>query len=242
MTKEYRIVLLNIIICCVFFACGLFIANHVHAQTSAPGLPFQLYGKVTTSNGSIVSGASIEAEIKGVIVAKSVTNASGNYGFAPNLLIIPDPEGAFAGGTVTLSVNGSPVQQTAAFDPGALKDLDLISTKPSVDSVITKSTDNDLVQLDSPKNSVQAASSFDESRSAQSGPTAEEVNYRTPIFHLKKHQSTVAYEKEQENTLKYRHSKFLGTISLVLIIIILSWVYLQNYLHKRKQARKRLHF
>ena len=123
MPKEYRIVLLNVVICCAFFACGLLIAGHAHAQSSsAPGLPFQLYGKVTTENGLIVSGASVEAKIKGVVVARAVTNTDGYYGLVPSLLIISDAEGNSPGETVILSINCAPVAQTTTFEPGVLKE------------------------------------------------------------------------------------------------------------------------
>lgn len=88
---------------------------------AAPGIPEQFYGTVSGAS----AGAEVAAHVQGVVVAKSIV-ANGSYGAAPKLLLVPDPDNAFAGATVSFTVGGFVVPQTAVFKNGAVTKLDLV--------------------------------------------------------------------------------------------------------------------
>lgn len=92
---------------------------------AAPGVPEQFYGSVSYDSGATPSGLVVVAYAGGAAVASSITDSSGEYGVSPNLLMVPDTNGALAGTIVTFTVNGSAVSQTATFANAALTKLDL---------------------------------------------------------------------------------------------------------------------
>lgn len=93
--------------------------------SAAPGIPEQFYGSVTYGSGATPAGVVVIATVNGTAVASSTTNASGQYGIAPNLLIVPDANGTLSSADVTFTVGGVVVSQTAKFANATLTKRDL---------------------------------------------------------------------------------------------------------------------
>jgi hypothetical protein len=199
--------------------------------TPAPGLPFQIYGKVTDANGAPVPDATITVYVKGTEVAKSITDAQGKYGIAPHILIISDSDGSLSSTNVTFAINEVSVPQVAIFEPGALKEIDF--EVPI--SVATKNAKSGkLGNFSFASTSTQVLSNQTKIPEADVNATnSDDFTYKTPIFHIKKHKPAPAYKpKNKPNAV---HSEILGAVASTLVLIMLVWVYFQNYLHHKRQ-------
>ena len=97
------------------------------AALAAPGIPEAFYG---STNGS----GEVDALIGGVVVA-STTASGGRYGYAPHLLIVPDPGGTRSGTQVSFTVGGVEVGQGTTFTNGAIVRFDLTLPETSSASV-----------------------------------------------------------------------------------------------------------
>ena len=224
MRHHYKIVALNTILCTVFFIAGLLLASHAHAQV--PGLPCQIYGKVTTSDGFPIGSAHIVVRINGVSVASVSSNSEGRYGIAPNVLIISDPAEDRSGKTMTFTVNEKESTQTTVFEAGALKEVNLTGTVSiQVSPLINIATSSSL-----------AAAPLAASEISTNHSSSSEI---AQAGHAKKH-SIFLIKRDKEWSHRsinpgYAYSGTIGTISGVLVLLILGWVYYQNYRHSKKQ-------
>ncbi|MBI4282899.1 MAG: hypothetical protein HY663_00345 [Chloroflexi bacterium] len=90
-------------------------------------LPEEFYGEVTINNLSAPAGTTIVANIDSAERGRLVTTESGKYGgagtFTPRL-VVAGVQGE-VGKTITFSVNGVQANQTAIYEPGQSKQLNL---------------------------------------------------------------------------------------------------------------------
>jgi hypothetical protein len=222
MTKKHLIVLVNIVICCAAFLLGLFISAKAHAQV--PSLPYQIYGKILSENGSPMANAQLSASIDGNLVGTSKTNEHGEYGIAPQTLIISDPLGHFSGKNIEFTLNNISVQETAQFQSGILQKVDMvISGIPESESAAN--TSKSALPI---SNSSTAAASTSPLKAEN-----EIITYTTPIFHIKKRKRLSQYVPMRAPL--YPHSKILGAIAGCTAFFIFFWACLQNYLHAKRQ-------
>ena len=91
--------------------------------------PEEFYGNITINGVAAPVGTVIVAKISGVERGTFTTTEAGKYGgsgtFDPRLVV--SGEGADTGKTITFWVNGSQADQTAIYEPGESKELNLIA-------------------------------------------------------------------------------------------------------------------
>ena len=91
--------------------------------------PEEFYGNITINGVAAPVGTVIVAKISGVERGTFTTTEAGKYGgsgtFDPRLVV--SGEGADIGQTITFWVNGSQADQTAIYEPGESKELNLIA-------------------------------------------------------------------------------------------------------------------
>ncbi len=244
MRSEYKLVIINIILACASFSFGVWFAPHVHAETPVlPNLPFQLYGVVTDSTGVPIPNARIDAFIKGEIIASTKSDEKGNYGIAPNVMLISDTKGEFTNKYLTLQANGIEITHEILFEAGGLENVPLIITKASIfpkEGIISSSSIKTMSESSSSTplivNSANpSVSKFPPSDSLVFGlstSTPVPAKYRGDILHLQKDHAR--YYKTV-NPSYYEPTGILGTSAGILVIILLSWVFYQNFRHARKK-------
>jgi len=91
-------------------------------------IPNQFYG-TATYNSVASTEMAVEAYIDGSIVG-TTTTSGGKYGYDP-LFLIKDPEGTYAGKTISFYLNGIDTGASAVFENGASTKLDLSATGSS---------------------------------------------------------------------------------------------------------------
>ncbi|UCG10269.1 MAG: hypothetical protein JSW30_06070, partial [Dehalococcoidia bacterium] len=89
--------------------------------------PEEFYGNITANGVDAPAGTAIVAKIGGVEKGSFTTTEAGKYGgsgtFDPRLIV--SGEEADRAGTITFWVNGSPTDQTAIYEPGESRELNL---------------------------------------------------------------------------------------------------------------------
>lgn len=88
---------------------------------AAPGLPHQVYGTATNTSENTL----IKAFVNGVEVGSTRTNTDAAFGVTPNLFLLGDPNGTYAGSEVTFTIDGTQASQTITFANGGLTELTL---------------------------------------------------------------------------------------------------------------------
>jgi hypothetical protein len=252
MRNEIALLVINIVLACACFTLGMWLAPHVQAQTTqnpeVPGLPFQIYGAVRNSAGGPAADVSISAYINGAIVASTTTDEEGNYGTEPHLFIIPDQDGKFAGIDVTLKAQGGESHEIP-FEAGTLENVPLTTTlSPATQKAVSESAATQLgnsignsisgSSIKGMQNSIQQpVSQFPPKSHLVFGiPAASPVpaKYHGDILQLQK--GHASYYKTV-NPSYYEHTGILGTSAGLLVIILLTWVFYQNYTYARKKSR-----
>jgi hypothetical protein len=241
MGSKYKIVVIHIVLACACFSLGVWIAPRVHAETSrTPGLPFQIYGVVSNNTGSPIAHASIEAYIKGIFVASTTSDTKGNYGITPNLFVIPDPDGKYIGTSLSLRVQGTGFPYEIPFVAGGLENMPLMIEQvavPQAGSLISSSIIKTMPESSSSMPEIKDLSTVSVSQPPPQGlstSTPVPQKYRGDILHLQKDHAR--YYKSV-NPSYYEPTGMLGTTAGIVVIVILSWVFYQNYRHARKKGR-----
>jgi hypothetical protein len=221
MTKKQLIIFMNIVISCAAFLLGLCISARAHAQV--PSLPYQIYGKILSEHGAPVANGQISAYIAGNLVGTSKTNELGEYGIAPQTLIISDPLGQFSGKNIEFTLNGLPIQETAQFRSGVLEEEDWV-----IPGIRERESAVNATKFTLPSSNVSTTAASTSSLKGEN----EIITYTTPIFHIKKHARLSQYVPAHPPL--YPHSKILGIIAGCTTSLMFFWVCLQNYLHAKR--------
>jgi hypothetical protein len=130
---------------------------------AAPGLPEAFHGIALGANG-----AEVDALISGEVVA-STTVVNGKYGYAPKLLIVPDPLGTRAGAQLSFAIGGVGATQAAAFAGGEVAELNLSLPAAHVVVVAAQTPAEKSAPPVFPKLSVPKTLDFDGSRGVDFG-------------------------------------------------------------------------
>ena len=110
-----------------FLVCLLGILLPAAAVAADITQPEEFYGNITANGAAAPAGTVIVAKIGEVEKGSFTTTEAGKYGgsgtFDPRLIV--SGEEADRGKTITFWVNGSPADQTAIYEPGESKELNL---------------------------------------------------------------------------------------------------------------------
>lgn len=97
---------------------SLLLISAIVLAADAPGIPNRFHGYVNFINGAAApDGLTVEAKINGITVA-SATTIGGNYGFAPNVFDVTDPDNNRNGKTISFFVGGTDTGKTVNFTNG----------------------------------------------------------------------------------------------------------------------------